>query len=198
MINLELLGMSRAGKTTQKQMLKEEFSLRGLDAHIIQRPKVPFSKFGSLYCFHDYLADYFGEELDKNVDRDVNIVDRGANDRKILLGLDYCDGNISRQEYRELKSKLDSVSAKTDLCFLFMVSPKESISRWKAQKEAGLDFSYLNDGLPSWDNYQDLKRLHNAYVPLVGGSGVIYIDGTGAIKNNFQRIMEEIENAKRS
>lgn len=193
---LELLGMSRAGKTTQKQLLKKELDSEGSDVSMIERPKIPFSKFNSLYHFHNYLVNYFGRELEKNQDRDFVIVDRGAHDRQVLLELDYQDGNLSRREYGALSSDLRRISAKTNLGFLLMVSPEESISRWESQKEKGLDFSHLNKGLPSWDNYRDLKRLHDAYLPLVDNSKIRYVNGKDSVETNLHKILGEIRNAR--
>lgn len=196
MICLELLGMSRAGKTTQRQMLSEKLSSEGISATTVERPKVPFSKFKSLYHFHDHLIDFFREEITKNQDKDVIILDRGANDRSVLLSLDYKDKTISSPEYEKLNRKLQELASEINTGFLFMVSPEESLKRWDAQKTSGLDFSHLNKGLPSWDNYRNLKRLHGAYATLANKPHIQLIDGSDPIDSNFNKIFRGIQDAQ--
>lgn len=196
MICLELLGMSRAGKTTQRQMLSERLDSEGINATTVERPKVPFSKFKSLYHFHDHLIDFFGEEITKNQDKDVIILDRGANDRSVLLSLDYQDKAVSSSEYEKLNHKLQELASEIDVGFLFMVSPEESLRRWGAQKTSGLDFSHLNKGLPLWDNYGGLKRLYDAYTTLVDKPHMQLIDGSNSIDSNFNKIFRDVQNAR--
>jgi thymidylate kinase len=197
MICLELLGMSRAGKTTQKQMLSERLQSKGVDSTTIERPKIPFNKFNSLYHFHDYLIDFFNEEIDKNKNKDVIILDRGGNDRGVLLNLDYKSNTISSSDYNALNSKLQELIPKIDIGFLFIVPPKESLKRWHAQKTKGLDFSHLNKGLPSWDNYRNLKTLYNAYSSLIDNQHIQPINGLDTIDSNFNKIFRSItKNAK--
>lgn len=197
MICLELLGMSRAGKTTQRKMLSERLYSERIDTTIIERPTIPFDEFKSLYHFYDYLLDFSNEEIDKNQDKDVVILDRGANDRGVILNLDYQDNLISSLEYEKLNYKLQGLVPKIDMGFLFMVPPEESLRRREAQKISGLDFSYLNHGLPLWDNYENLTRLYNSYSSLLGEPRIRFIDGLRSIDSNFNEIFGSIlKNAK--
>ena len=198
MVCIELLGMSRAGKTTQKNGLLKKLNDEGVNAITIERPKIPFSSFGSIYDFHRFLFDYLRREIDANSDKELVILDRGIHDRGVLLDFDYRLGEISGTEYRSLKRDLVSAESYIDQGFVFMVSPEESIRRWSGQVEAGMDSSYLNTGLNTGDNLRELGWMHGKYESLLANSKLQKIDGARSIEENHRQIAEAIYNgAKR-
>jgi thymidylate kinase len=189
---LELLGMSRAGKTTQKGYLLKALQQEGYGVVTLERPKIPFSEFGSVHDFHSYLIDFFDEEIEANLKADFIILDRGLYDRQVLLDFDHGIGAISEGEYHQLRQRLESVLPRVDKGLVFMLSPEESLRRWESQKTQGLDYSYLNNGLDSGDDMVGLSNLHRRYASLLDNPQLEKIDGGDLIDVNSRKIMEHI------
>jgi len=193
MVCIELLGMSRAGKTTQKNSLLEKLSQDGVSVVTLERPKIPFSEFESTYHFHDFLINYFNENTELNKDKDFIILDRGLHDRQVLLYFDYKNSSISHDEYSALSKKLKESKSYVDKGFVFMVSPEESIKRWEAQKKQGLDYSYLNEGLNTGDDLICLQGFHQSYSALLDNPALERIEGLNSIEHNLNIILEGLK-----
>jgi len=192
MICLELLGMSRAGKTTQKGYLLKVLQREGHSVTTLERPKIPFSEFGSVHDFHDYLISFFDEKIGASQNTDFVVLDRGLYDRQVLLDFDYGIGAISGGEYHKLQQRLEGVLPRVDKGLVFMISPEESLRRWDAQRAQGLDYSYLNEGLDSGDNMEGLANLHQRYSSLLDNPILKRIDGRDLTDINSRKIMEYI------
>ena len=189
MVCIELLGMSRAGKTTQKNSLLEKLNQDGVSAVTLERPKIPFSEFKSTYHFHDFLINYFNENIESNKDKDFIILDRGLYDRQVLLDFDYKDSAISHDEYSILSKKLTEAKVHVDKGYVFMVSPEESIRRWEDQRAQGLDYSHLNKGLNAGDDLTGLQNFHQGYSALLDNPVLEKIEGLDSREYNLNKIL---------
>ena len=192
MICLELLGMSRAGKTTHKNKLVKLMDDNQIETIGLSRPKIPFSEFDSAYHFHRFLIDYYNQEIDKNKDKDLIIIDRGFYDRSILLHFDYEHGQISDSKYNLLNNELKSLRNKVDCGFVFMIDPRKSLVRLPLQRLKGRDYSYLNKGLIDGEDLKGLSRLYELYDNLLKETTLKRIEGTNPIKINSNRIIEGV------
>jgi len=194
MICLELLGMSRAGKTTQRKLLQERLALEGFKATTLERPKIPFSEFNSLVDFHDFLIDFFRRGISSCDGQDFVILDRGLYDRQILLDFDYDNSSLSPEEYSRLRAKIQNNLRLIKKGYVFMVSPEESLKRWIAQREAGLDYSSLNLGLNSGDTLDGLSRLYRGYLALLKDTKLQQISGIDSKETCTESLIRGIRN----
>ena len=195
MICLELLGMSRSGKTTQKKRLQDKLSEDGLNIVTLERPKIPFSEFDSLAEFHDFLINFFSEKINANQDKDVIILDRGLYDRQVLLDFDYSNFALSLQEYSQLRTKIQQSLPEISRGYVFMISPEESLMRWGAQKAQGLDYSHLNGGLNSGDTVEGLTRLYQIYQSFLYDPKLQEVEGLASKEGISRKILEGLPNA---
>jgi len=193
MICLELLGMSRAGKTTQKNRLLERLSQKSMSVVTLERPKIAFSEFESLFLFHDFLIKYFNDGIKLNRYKDFIILDRGLYDRQVLLDFDYCSSTISPREYAILKQKLTEAMGQVDNGFVFMIPPEESIRRWGMQRKQGLDYSHLNNGLCTGDDLEGLRMLYQMYSLILEGPKLERIEGFNSREENLGNILKKIQ-----
>lgn len=187
---IEFLGMSRAGKTTQKNFLYERLSNEGARVTSLGRPNISFSDFGSVAEFHWFMIEHFEEGIKSNQDSDFVILDRGFYDRQVLLDFDYANAVLSDSDYGSIKQLLSQRRGFVDRGFIFLVSPGESLKRWSAQRSEGLDYSHLNEGLDSGDNFKGLNWLYGSYSALSRERGLQVIDGLNSKEANFDKILE--------
>jgi thymidylate kinase len=188
MICIELFGMSRAGKTTQKNCLLNAIEREGLQVATIERPRIHFREFSSVRGFHDHYITHLNEGVERNFDKDLVVLDRGFYDRGILLEFDYGKSCLTPEDYMALQKRIKRGQSKIDKGFLFMLSPEESLERFTAQKREGLDSSHLNSGLVDGDEPRNLTTLYQKYLTLARDPKIEVIDTLKTV----EEIAEEI------
>jgi len=186
---IELLGMSRAGKTTQIEAITADLERQGLKTKVVGRPKVPFSTFGSPAEFHRHYLNYLFQNVAHAGSNDVVLLDRGFYDRVVLSQFDYEQGFLSGEEYAQIRQIVETGSALVGRGFLLLLSPEESLRRFVAQRKQGLDFSYLNKGMVDCDEPQNLEILYEKYKQLSGDPRLETIDANQSAEKTTRAIL---------
>lgn len=165
---IELLGISRAGKTTQIEFLAKSFEKQGKSYSIFKRPNIPFKHLGNLERFHLFFYEQICGAYDDYIANGVDflIFDRGFYDRLVMLEADYDSYEINEDFRNNLSDRFIEKLPLVDYPLMLMVNSKNSLKRWKQQKQSGLDNSKLNDGLNSMDDLGNLKYLSKLYLGL--------------------------------
>ncbi|MHA1876047.1 MAG: hypothetical protein ACTSUC_06360 [Promethearchaeota archaeon] len=191
-MNIEFLGMSRAGKTTQIRRLTEILECRKLDVSLWTRPKVKFKDFKSPADFHQFIIEDMIKKYESN-GSDILIYDRGFYDRYALLEFDYKNKEISLDVKEDLQSYVLNMN-KNDHSFLFLVGPNLSLIRWKSQKKEGLDSSNLNKGMKTGDHLRGLKNLFSIYTKIMPNimKNYDFIFGESPLDKNSEKIINAL------
>ena len=162
---IELLGLSRSGKTTLTRKLVKSLRSEGYKTAVFERPDIDFRRLGDMAKFHEL---YFksmerGYQQALSDQMDLLVYDRGFIDRKIMLALDTQEGTIDSDFSASLFKKLKRQIELTDYAFLLSVHPKVSISRIDSQRSQGLDNSHLCTGMNTREDPEELTRLIHEY-----------------------------------
>lgn len=188
---IEFLGVSRAGKTSQIQTTQDRLVSRGFDTTIVQRPKIPFSDYPSLYDFHMSLVDFFLAQIGREGARDYVLLDRGFLDRQTLAGFDFSRMALSQQQYDQICAAVGDGLHQTDDFFLFFVPREISLGRIPVQASNGLDYSHLNGGL-SVDEPDELDAMIPLYQRLREYERLTTISGTDDFEYNNGLILRRV------
>lgn len=189
---LEFLGLSRSGKSTQRNLLAGYLTSQHIPHKVLERPNVSFRQAGTAENFHRILFQHFSEGLSYGLanPQEIVVLDRGFYDRSVLLQEDLASGSVSRDFAESLQAQILPNLGGIDHGFLFMVEPVVSLSRWDSQREEGLDSAHLNQGLTDLDTVEGLNRLHGAYTRLHEQyPHLVRIDGSQNRKLTHYRIL---------
>lgn len=186
---VELLGMSRAGKTTQIQEVAKAMQNAGFSMAVVGRPHVEFKTFSSATEFHHHYLRYLAKAIEHNSGKDFVVLDRGFYDRMVLARFDYENGALSSEGYRGVEASIQEHTPRVDVGLLLMLSPEESLRRFVEQKRKGLDFSYLNEGMIDCDQLAALRALHTRYQSLANNPKLNLLDATQDISTVSQAIV---------
>lgn len=195
---IEFFGMTRAGKTTHLRNLETYLDAVGKSYLVSARPNIKFEDTAGLEHFHElYLESILkAHEIYEHSNYDFLIYDRGPHDRRVLLELDYNEGNVSSQILEKLDEKLEQASKTVNKGLLFLVSPEESIRRLPKQQLEGLDNSHLNIGLPTFDaGITRMECVYKKYSELsLDNPKIQIIDGACSKEETFSKVLNALSN----
>ncbi len=167
-IVIELLGISRSGKTTQLRLLAYELNKAGHTYTVVDRPSISYRENQNLEEWHLFYYQYLCEAQDRflRIKTDYLIYDRGFCDRLALLTADYEAGFLKKTFFDLLVGSIKSNLNLIDFAFLFMLSPEQSLARMSRQHAQKLDKSSLSKGLTTRDNKKGLEFMMKIYQSL--------------------------------
>ncbi|MBU2590332.1 MAG: hypothetical protein KKA65_03810 [Nanoarchaeota archaeon] len=123
---VEFLGMPRAGKSTQTNLLKDKFN-----AKVFTDREIPFNEGETVYDFNNRYLDYLEIFFKENAKEDLILLDRGYYDCKIWPQAHYINGYMSKKERDFLFNKRDKLDINYENKIMFMVKPKIALLRHK-------------------------------------------------------------------
>jgi hypothetical protein len=176
---IELFGMSRAGKTTQINLLKDYLEKEGASHIVCGRLPKKFSEVGSLERFHEESIDHILRSYETYLgsQKDYLIIDRGPYDREVMIDYDIHLNRLQPGFKDSMIAKITEGQGFVDKALLMLITPEESVRRWEGQAARGLDNSGMNSGLDPDEGIESLTYLKNSYISFgLRREGVTMVD----------------------
>lgn len=199
MLTVELFGISRTGKTSTLRSLASFFDAMGERCEIIGRPPIDFKSCRGLEDFHEKMLAYLELHIPraKGTNPVYLFMDRGPYDREVMLDADNADGQVSAEFYRVTKERLLRLQPQIDVPLLFLTDPATSLARVHTQRDEGLDYSHMCQGLNTRDTVGELGQLFDRYAALQGvKNGIVSLYVGGSAEDTLQAAIRAIEAEK--
>lgn len=190
---IEFMGMPKAGKTTQMEILESNLKEKGYTVRCIyEGARVsPLDK-KDYFLFNSWSFNNTTNKIleAKLYDTDYILIDRGVYDHTAFSKALRKSNRITSKEADDSISYFRHFYDIEDLVFLFAVPPEVSLRR---------EFKHKNTGFGRVLNPDFLKTLFDAYLDVENEieKDHLVIDGTKKLKENSREMMEKINSQEK-